>query len=145
MPRIDGRVLALDLGTSSGRALVLAPDATPVPGALARHKVTPTYGAGGAATLDLHDYVEGLLGCLDELNQNGHLDGISDIVLPPQWHSIVARDAKGEALTPVIPGVDTRSVPRQVDADFDEPPFHARPGAWLHRLYWTRRIPWLRS
>jgi gluconokinase len=145
MPRIDGRVLALDLGTSSGRALVLDAEATPVPGALARHKVTPTYGAGGAATLDLHDYVEGLLGGLDELNQNGHLDGIGDIVLSSQWHSIVARDDKGQALTPVIPWVDTRSVPRQVGVDFDERAFHARTGTWLHRLYWTRRIPWLRS
>jgi gluconokinase len=36
-------------------------------------------------------------------------------------------------------------VPRQVGADFDEHAFHARTGTWLHRLYWTRRIPWLRS
>ena len=70
------RILALDLGTSSARALVLsAADAAPVPGALARYKISPTYATGGSATLDLHEYVEGLLGCLDELQQNGHLDG----------------------------------------------------------------------
>jgi len=145
MPKTDSRVLALDLGTSSARALVLSPDATPVPGALARHKVVPAYGEGGVATLDLHGYVEGLLGCLDELQQNGHLEEISDIVLSSQWHSIVALDAKGVALTPVIPWVDTRSVPVSLGADFDEHAFHARTGAWLHRLYWTRRIPWLSS
>lgn len=145
MPRSDGRILALDLGTSSARALVLSPDASPVPGALARHKITPAYGAAGEATLDLHDYVEGLLGCLDELQQNGHLTGISDIVMSSQWHSIVALDNKGSALTPVIPWVDTRSVPVSVGTGFDEHAFHARTGAWLHRLYWTRRIPWLVS
>ncbi|GAA1558361.1 gluconokinase [Kribbella sancticallisti] len=116
-----------------------------MPGALARHKVTPAYGAAGEATLDLHNYVEGLLGCLDELQQNGHLTGITDIVLSSQWHSIVALDNNGAALTPVIPWVDTRSVAAAVGSDFDEHAFHARTGAWLHRLYWTRRIPWLRS
>jgi gluconokinase len=145
MPKTDGRVLALDLGTSSARALVLSPDASPVPGALARHKITPAYGSGGEATLDLHDYIEGLLGCLDELQQNGHLIDISSIVLSSQWHSIVALSSSGEPLTPVIPWVDTRSVPATVGSSFDEHAFHARTGAWLHRLYWPRRIPWLQS
>ena len=145
MPRTDGSILALDLGTSSARALVLSPDASPVPGALARHKISARYGAAGEATLDLHDYVEGLLGCLDELQQNGHLTGITAIVLSSQWHSIVALDNNGEALTPVIPWVDTRSVDLALDPTFDEHAFHARTGAWLHRLYWTRRIPWLQS
>jgi len=145
MPKTDGRILALDLGTSSARALVLSEDAAPIAGALARHKISPVYGAAGEATLDLHEYVEGLLGCLDELQQNGHLVEISAIVLSSQWHSIVALDNKGTALTPVIPWVDTRSVDLALDPAFDEHAFHARTGAWLHRLYWTRRIPWLRS
>lgn len=145
MPRTEARILALDLGTSSARALVLSSDATPLPGALARHKIATEYGAAGEATLDLHDYVEGLLGCLDELQQNGQLTEISDIVMSSQWHSIVALDNKGSALTPVIPWVDTRSVPVCVGSGFDEHAFHARTGAWLHRLYWTRRIPWLLS
>jgi gluconokinase len=141
-----GRVLALDLGTSSARALVLsAEDASPIPGALARYKISPTYATGGSATLDLHQYVEGLLGCLDELQQNGHLDDIGAIVLSSQWHSIVALDDKGDALTPVITWADTRSVDLDLGSSFDEHAFHARTGAWLHRLYWTRRIPWLLS
>jgi len=146
MPKTEGRVLALDLGTSSARALVLsAADATPVPGALARYKISPTYATGGSATLDLHEYVEGLLGCLDELQQNGHLDEIGAIVLSSQWHSIVALDNKGAALTPVITWADTRSVELDLGSSFDEHAFHARTGSWLHRLYWTRRIPWLLS
>ncbi|GAA1572323.1 gluconokinase [Kribbella hippodromi] len=144
MTKTDGRVLALDLGTSSARALVLSEaDAAPIPGALARHKISPTYGHDGSATLDLHQYVEGLLGCLDELQQNGHLDEIGAIVLSSQWHSIVALDNKGGALTPVITWADTRTVDLDLGTSFDERAFHARTGAWLHRLYWTRRIPWL--
>ena len=146
MTTIDGKVLALDLGTSSARALALSvDDAAPVPGALARHKISPTYATGGSATLDLHEYVEGLLGCLDELQQNGHLEDIGAIVLSSQWHSIVALDTKSDALTPVITWADTRSVDLELGSWFDEHAFHARTGAWLHRLYWTRRIPWLQS
>ena len=146
MTKTDGRVLALDLGTSSARALVLsAEDASPLAGALARHRISPAYGSDGSATLDLHEYVEGLLGCLDELQQNGHLDGIGAIVLSAQWHSIVALDNKGAALTPVITWADTRSVHLDLGSSFDEHAFHARTGSWLHRLYWPRRIPWLLS
>ncbi|MGZ0148588.1 FGGY family carbohydrate kinase [Kribbella sp. WER1] len=146
MTKTDGRILALDLGTSSARALVLhESDASPIPGALARHKISPTYGHDGSATLDLHEYVEGLLGCLDELQQNGHLDGIGSLVLSTQWHSIVALDNKGAARTPVITWADTRSVDLDLGTSFDEQAFHARTGTWLHRLYWTRRIPWLLS
>ncbi|GAA3124950.1 gluconokinase [Kribbella aluminosa] len=144
MTRTDARILALDLGTSSARALVLhEADASPIPGALARHKISPTYGHDGSATLDLHEYVEGLFGCLDELQQNGHLDGIGSLVLSTQWHSIVALDNKGTARTPVITWADTRSVDLDLGTSFDEQAFHARTGTWLHRLYWTRRIPWL--
>jgi gluconokinase len=147
MTRTDGgKILALDLGTSSSRGLVLSADtAAPIPGALARHRITPTYGSEGSATLDLHEYVEGLLGCLDELQQNGHLDEIGAIVLSSQWHSIVALDNNGQARTPVITWADTRSVDLGLHPSFDEKAFHARTGTWLHRLYWTRRIPWLLS
>jgi gluconokinase len=139
MPRNE--VLALDLGTSSARAQVLDASLAPVPGALARHKVEPSYTAAGAATLDLDDYVGGLFDCLDRLA--GRLDGVEHIVMSSQWHSIVALDNGGRPLTPIVPWTDTRSVPSRAGADFDEHAFHARTGTWLHRLYWTRRIPWL--
>jgi gluconokinase len=142
MPRTD-RLLALDLGTSSARAMVLDGDAAPVPDALERHKVEPSYGEDGAATLDLDGYVDGLFGCIGALQERGLLDGVQHIVMSSQWHSIVALDNNDRPLTPVIPWVDTRSVPRRVGDDFDEQAFHARTGTWLHRLYWTRRIPWL--
>jgi gluconokinase len=142
MPRSEGAaVLALDLGTSSARAQVLDASLAPVPGALARHKVEPSYTADGAATLDLDDYVGGLFDCLDQLS--GRLDGIGHVVMSSQWHSIVAFGKDGAALTPIVPWTDTRSVPRRAGEDFDEHAFHARTGSWLHRLYWTRRIPWL--
>jgi gluconokinase len=143
MPRTDARILALDLGSSSARALVLDGSATPLPGAIARHPVTPSYGADGAATFDLDGYIGGLFGCLDELSAAGLLDGVEHIVMSSQWHSIVALDNLSRPLSPVVPWVDTRSVPRRVGASFDEHAFHARTGTWLHRLYWTRRIPWL--
>ena len=143
MPRTE-LVLALDLGTSSGRALVLD-GIDPVPGALERHKVEPRYQADGAATLDLEDYVGGVLGCVEALASRGALEGVEHIVLSSQWHSIVALDNKGEPMTPLVPWTDTRSVPRRVGKEFDEHAFHARTGTWLHRLYWTRRIPWLVS
>ena len=127
MPRNDsGLILALDLGTSSARAQLLDPSAAPVPDALARHKVEPSYTSDGAATLDLDDYVDGLFGCLDQLA--GRLDGVEYIVMSSQWHSIVAFDNESRPLTPIVPWTDTRSVPRRAGDDFDEHAFHTRTG-----------------
>ena len=60
-------ILALDLGTSSVRGLVLDADAVPLPGALARRKMAITIGDDGAATLDAAAYLAALGACLDEL------------------------------------------------------------------------------
>ena len=77
-------------------------------------------------------------------SRTGTSTEISDIVLSSQWHSIVALDDKGERADAGDPvGGHADRCLLSLGSVFDEHAFHARTGAWLHRLYWTRRIPWL--
>ena len=60
-------------------------------------------------------------------------------------HSLVALDAAGRALTPVLGWRDTRSadaaewLARRVDTDA----VHARTGAQIHTSYWPAKLAWL--
>ncbi|MEU3456134.1 FGGY family carbohydrate kinase [Micromonospora sp. NPDC006766] len=139
-------ILALDLGTSSVRGLVLDADAAPLPGALARRKVRPVTGEDGTGTLDGPGYLACLLECLDELAAGGHLRDVELVATSAQWHSVLPLGGDGEPLGPVLTWLDTRpEPPAGVGGPADPEAFHQRTGTWWHRCYWTVRLPWLRE
>ncbi|MFC0002998.1 FGGY family carbohydrate kinase [Micromonospora siamensis] len=139
-------ILALDLGTSSVRGLVLDAQANPLPGALARRKVRLDVGDDGSGTLDGPGYLACLVECLDELTAAGHLAGVELVTASAQWHSVVPLDGRGEPLGPVLTWLDTRPQPSaDVAAPTDPQALHQRTGAWWHRCYWNVRLPWLRQ
>jgi len=136
-------VLALDMGTSSVRAMVL-PDGRPGP--LARRSVTVDVDDAGRGTVDGKAYQGALVECLDELEARGALDGVTLVATSAQWHSVVPADAHGEPLGPVVTWFDTRPAPAPgAPGPADADGFHQRTGAWWHRMYWTVRLPWLRA
>ncbi|GIJ80250.1 gluconokinase [Micromonospora phaseoli] len=140
------KILALDLGTSSVRGLVLDGDARPVPGALARRGVVVTVDEQGAGTLDARHYLACLAECLDELHGQGWLDGVELVATSAQWHSVVPLGPDGEPLGPVLTWLDTRAEPPATATGPADPhAFHQRTGTWWHRCYWSVRLPWLRA
>ncbi|MEU4382576.1 FGGY family carbohydrate kinase [Micromonospora echinofusca] len=139
-------ILALDLGTSSVRGLVLDTDARPLPGALARRKVSLVVHDDGTGTLDGPGYLACLAECLDELAAGGHLRDVSLVATSAQWHSVVPVGADDAPLGPVLTWLDTRpEVPAGVPGPADPADFHRRTGTWWHRCYWSVRLPWLRA
>lgn len=138
--------LALDLGTSSVRGLVLDEAARLLPGALARRRVGLAVGGDGAGTLDAQGYLACLGQCLDELAAGGHLDGVELVAISAQWHSVVALEADGTPISPVLTWLDTRPAPAPGQpGPVDPGAFHQRTGTWWHRCYWSVRLPWLRA
>lgn len=136
-------VLAVDMGTSSVRAMVL-PDCRPGP--VVRRSVTVDVDEAGTGTLDGKAYHGALVECIDELHARGALDGVTLVATSAQWHSVVPIDARGEPLGPVVTWLDTRpAAGPDVPGPADPEAFHQRTGAWWHRIYWTVRLPWLRA
>ncbi|MGC4806064.1 FGGY family carbohydrate kinase [Micromonospora sp. DT233] len=139
-------ILALDLGTSSVRGLVLDADAAPLPGALARRKVHPTVDDDGTGTLDGPAYLACLIECLDELAAGGHLRDVGLVSASAQWHSVLPLDRSGEPMGPVLTWLDTRPEPMAGSTGPADPSaYHRRTGTWSHRCYWSVRLPWLRQ
>lgn len=146
------RVLALDLGSSSVRAAIYDEEANPVPNARARRRIDPDQDESGRAELDPRAYVDKLVECLDELSGAGALEGVDRVATSSQWHSVMAvepapgtdHEATLRPRSGVLTWLDTRAhghggVPEDATA------FHERTGSWVHPLYWSAKVPFLRS
>ena len=139
------RVLALDLGTSSVRALVFDERGGAVPGVLARRPAGLQLDDHGKAELDPDEVVVAVAECLDELAGKGQLGAVGHVATSCAWHSVIAVDAAGRRLTGALTWADTRAARLLAEvrrrADLDR--LHAATGARPHTLYWTVKLPWL--
>jgi len=144
------RALAIDLGSSSVRTIVFETGGagwlTAVDGATARRPRQVSSSQPGQATFGADSYLADLVACIDELGANGHLEGVSEVAMDCQMHSVVPLDATGRALGEVVAWADTRaSCPASVaaiGADRRES-LRQRTGCALAPMYWTWRVPWL--
>src|SRR5579884_538627 len=107
-----GAVLALDVGTSSVRALLYDRRARPLPGAAVHLPYRPRIARDGTAEVDPERLMGLVHRCLDELlrrappTPGGPIEAVG---VSTFWHSLVAADAEGRVLTPLFLWSDTRS------------------------------------
>ncbi|HSK37087.1 MAG TPA: FGGY family carbohydrate kinase [Actinomycetota bacterium] len=143
----DARVLALDLGTSSVRALVFDDRGVALPDVLARRPTSLEITDEGKAELDPDEVVAAIGDCLDELAGRDELEQVEHVATSCAWHSVIALDAAGRRQTGALTWADTRAAPLLPElrsrADMDR--LHAATGARPHTLYWTVKLPWLDS
>ena len=142
---MERRVLALDLGTSSVRALLFGGDGEPVPDALARRPTHLAIDDDGRAELDPDEVVATVGDCIDELSGQGHLQQVTDVAMSCAWHSVIAVDAARQPLTGALTWADTRAagLVAQLRERTDPARLQAATGAVPHTTYWTVKIPWL--
>jgi gluconokinase len=141
----DARVLALDLGTSSVRALVFDGSGVALPDVLARRPTHLELSDDGKAELDPDEVVAAIGECLDELAARGELAAVEHVATSCAWHSVIAVGGDGRRQTGALTWADTRAAPLVAElrsrADLDR--LHAVTGTRPHALYWTVKLPWL--
>jgi len=140
------RVIALDVGTSSARALLHDERGRPVEGAGAHVRYTRTRGhSGRLAEYDPDELVEVVRGVVEETRREA-VDPVDAVAVSCFWHSLLAVDAEGRPLTPVLGWRDTRAAPEadELRARLDADALHARTGCPLHASYWPAKLAWLR-
>jgi gluconokinase len=138
------RVLALDVGTSSARALLFDERAQTVEQGAKRY--TPARGHSGRLTeYDPDGLVEIVRDVAGEARREagGSLDAVALSVF---WHSLLAVDDRGRPLTPLYGWRDTRASAEveELRSSLDAAAVHARTGCPLHTSYWPAKLAWLR-
>ena len=139
--------LALDVGTSSVRAMLFTREAAPVDGAEVQLKYRRTLRGDGTAEVDVDELFEVTLNTIDGLlsQQRGARD-IAAVGISTFWHGLLAA-ADEQPLTPLILWSDSRSwraadqLRRQVDAEA----IRQRTGCAIHPTYWPAKLVWLRK
>ncbi|MDP9372396.1 MAG: gluconokinase [Chloroflexota bacterium] len=140
-------VLALDVGTSSTRTMLFDRHGAAVEGLEVqtpyRLRVTPEGGVEG----DAEELAAVAEGAIDELlRRAGPLAAeIGGVGISCFWHSLLAADERGRALTPVLSWADTRSAAAadRLRAELDEGAVHDRIGCVFHTSYWPAKLRWL--
>jgi gluconokinase len=135
-------VLALDVGSSSVRALVYDERGEELEGA----SVQTEYERGeqrGAVELASDELVEATKATIERARRDsGELAGVGASCF---WHSLLAVDRRGRAISPLLTWRDTRSAPQaeQLAGRLDAEAVHARTGCVLHTSYWPAKLAWL--
>ncbi len=140
-------ILALDVGTSSVRALLFDATGAAIPHIRAQHSYKLITSNEGEVSVDADMLVETVAKSVDEtLAAAGPLAAqIGAVATDTFWHSLIGVDASNHALMPLLTWEDTR--PRRASAELraqlDEKAIHERTGALLHASYWPAKLRWL--
>jgi len=139
-------ILALDVGTSSVRAIGYDAAGRPLPGADARTAWEPATSSDGGAELNPEALVVAAAAAIDRCLEAapGPPAAVGASVF---WHSLLALDRNGRPLTGVITWADTRSAAAaaRLRARLDEAMVHTRTGAPLHSTFFPAKLGWLRE
>jgi gluconokinase len=140
-------VLALDVGSSSARALLFDAAGVAVVGCAAQRPYQMTTSEEGEVSVE----AERLLGLVGETIDEAlrlsdrRVGGIVAVATDTFWHGMLALDEEGHPLTPVISWADTRPrvAAEELRPRFDWRAIHQRTGAALHASYWPAKLRWL--
>jgi gluconokinase len=148
--RGGGYVVALDIGSSSVRAVLYDRRARPVPGTEARQPYRPRVDADGTTEADpgaLEVLVARSLAHVLKAAGPRRRKNIAGVGVSTFWHALVATDDSARALTPVYLWADTRSgaASERLRDRLDAEAVHRRTGCPIHPSYWPAKLAWLRQ
>ncbi len=109
----------------------------------------PRTAPDGAVEFDADALVDAVAGAVDGClaGAGARAAEIAGVGASVFWHSLLALDAAGRPLTPLLTWADTRSAAAAaaLRARLDARATHARTGAPLHAGFYPARLAWLRA
>lgn len=142
-------VLALDLGTSSVRAVIYDTQGRMLDGTLCDlpYKVDTT--EPGQVSSDPDALLRLTLRAIDTAVKAGREGKVETLAVSTScyWHSLMGVDRSGRPTTELFTWADTRSADetRTLRTRHDERDYHARTGCYFHASFWPAKLRWLRA
>ena len=146
-------VIAIDVGTSSARAILFDGRGRQVEALIARIPYRMDVTPDGGAEISADRLIGIIVQCLDDLvarisaGNEKSLMNISAVAMCTFWHALMGADSEGRAVTPIYSWNDTRSASaaRALREQLDERAIQSRTGCRLHASYWPAKLAWLRE
>ncbi len=143
-------MVALDVGSSSVRALLFDLRMHEVRGAEVHHRYRPLTRSDGTAELD-PDVLIRLVGrCLTDLLRLAgprRAESIAGVGVSTFWHGLVGADDSARAVTPLYLWADSRSrsAVARLEDRLDVEAVRQRTGCPIHPSYWPAKLAWLKE
>src|SRR5882724_5704661 len=140
-------VLALDVGTSSTRALLFDANGTTVPDLIVQRTYELTTANNGEVSVDANTLLDVVAETIDDLLKQAGAEAqkIKAVALDTFWHSLLGVDNTNQPLMPLITWEDTRpfQAANELRKELDESAIHKRTGARFHASYWPAKLRYL--
>ena len=140
-------VLALDVGTSSARAMLFDEEARPIPEAFAKVPHRPTVHPDGGASFDVEELLEKAFDTIDLVAARAPeaFSRVQGVGVSTFWHSIAGVDETGKPTTPLLVWNDMRSAPdaARLREEHDAEAIRQRTGCPVHAAYVPAKLRWL--
>lgn len=140
----------LDVGSSSVRATLYRREGECLaPRGCAQRYYDWRAEPAGAMEREAEVVLERVVAAVDGALARARAEGIEIVAVATAafWHSLLALDASGEPLTPVLAWGDTRATDEalRLRERVDERALHRRTGCFLHPSYPSVKLSWLRQ
>ncbi len=139
--------MALDIGTSSVRAIAYDAAGGAISGVKAAREQEVRTTPDGGAELDPEELVALSVTCLEEAVAQARAAGVELVAVAvcTVWHSLVGIDDRGQPVTPIILWADTRpaGAAQTLRQRVDPASLHARTGCPVHASYYPAKLLWL--
>ena len=139
-------VLALDIGTSSTRALLFDHRGRSIPGSECQISVDLIATHDGGAELATEPLFELVCKTIDATAARA-TSPIASVGISCFWHSLLGLDADGAPVTPVYLWADTRSrfAVEAIRQAYDPDQLWRNTGCFVHSSYWPGKLRWLQE
>lgn len=142
-------VLALDLGTSSVRAVVYDEAGAMLQSSLCDLPYKVRTREAGEVSSDPRALVRLMAKAIDGalVAARKHRVSLLAVATSCYWHSLLGIDKRGQPTTELLTWADTRSASqtRRFREIENEHAYHARTGCFFHASYWPAKLRWLRA
>lgn len=142
-------VLALDLGTSSVRAVVYDSAGAMLASSLCDLPYKVETRDPGQVSSDPRALVRLIAKTIDGALATARKRHVALLAVGTScyWHSLMGIDAEGRPTTELLTWADTRSAPetRRLRDTENEHAYHSRTGCFFHASYWPAKLRWLRA
>lgn len=139
--------LAIDIGTSSVRAICYDAAGRAVTDRHAQQSYELETGIDGRSTFDATELRLLTEAVIDEICRQIGDDRIAAVGISSFWHSLAGLDAERVPVTPILYWNDNRSVDQvdQLCTALDQQQWRARCGCVFHSSYWPAKLLWLQQ
>ncbi len=145
----DENLVALDLGTSSVRALLFDSEFSSHPDLGVQRKYEFTTRPDGSVEVNPDLLLQLTCACLDDLHGQMVDKGLkaAGVGISTFWHCFLGIDQEEKPTTPVVHLFDTRSGQQmqELTNTFDPAWLHAITGCMPHTSYWPAKLLWLKE